>query len=254
MAKRRPHQRAAREREAPEGAVFDRTKAALLEAFVRAPQRQALKEAQAGNPEAMEAFRKHWLDALPGNDKYLRAFDDAMEEAAALAEAVHGMDAAGYERETIEQARGDAEAAREVIDLFLAALHSGHMSDALRYYMIERLTEILAGVTADKALGLKRPAQRPKKGERELEREAQIAACDLLLERAGVKGKEERNATGPRRGSLDRATIQSLRKAHQPMRGLADDRLVEVAGAMRGKVADYFPQTSDSKPTRIRGR
>ncbi len=149
-----------------------------------------------------------------------------------------------YREETIARAlAGDAEAGREALKLCVFGLDANNMPADLRFYLAERITEVLEGVPLGKALCIVKGRGRPK--EPHPQWRLQLGALAALLTQRGYRPQEVCVAMCDQRSALhnlplDESDAHSIRVQCTPMQRIDSEDLLRLAG-LYGKVLSKYP-------------
>jgi hypothetical protein len=138
---------------------------------------------------------------------------------------------------------GDVEAGHEALRICRTCLDSNNMPSDLRFYLAERITELLDGVPPGKALCIAKERGRPKDPFPEWRQE--LGALAALLTQRGYRPQEVCVAMCDQRAalhdlSLDESDAHSIRVQWGPMQRIDSVMLVHLAGRY-GEVLPKYP-------------
>jgi hypothetical protein len=138
---------------------------------------------------------------------------------------------------------GDDKSGYAALKLCRDGLDANALSAPLRFYLAERLTEVLDGVRPDKALCIHKGPGRPKDPLPEWQKE--LGAFAALLTRRGYKPQQVAEAMCDQRSMihnrmLDMSDAHGIRVTWAPMQDLGEDDLSLLAGPY-GKVLPKYP-------------
>ncbi len=150
-----------------------------------------------------------------------------------------------YREETINRAlAGDAEAGLEALRLCRSGLDANNLPADLRFYLAERITELLDGVRPDKALFIARDRGRPRDPFPEWQQH--LGALAALLSKRGYGPKQIALALCDQRAAindkpLEESDAHAIRSTWKPMQSLDVDLLLHLAGPYRKVLSEYPP-------------
>ena len=138
---------------------------------------------------------------------------------------------------------GDAEAGLAALQICRAGLDSNNMPSDLRFFLAERITEVLDGVPLGKALCIVKGRGRPKDPVPEWRQ--QLGALAALLTQRGYRPQEVCVAMCDQRSALhnlplDESDAHSIRVQWRPMQFIDSETLVLLAG-LYGEVLSKYP-------------
>ena len=148
-----------------------------------------------------------------------------------------------YRRATIEAAlAGDAEAGTEALKLCRSGLDDNNLHADLRYYLAERITDVLDGMKPEHALRIAKPRGRPADPLPDWQQE--LGAFAALLKRRGYKPQQIAVAMCDQRAAvhdkpLEESDAHAIRKTWEPMQQMEQQDLEDCAGPYKNKIAEY---------------
>ena len=150
-----------------------------------------------------------------------------------------------YREETIARAlAGDAEAGLEALKLCRSGLDANNMPADLRFYLAERITQLLDGVPANKALCIARDRGRPRDPFPEWQQH--LGALAALLSQRGYKPNKIAVALCDQRAAVDEKPLEEsdahrIRATWRPMQRLDVELLMHLAGPYWKVLSEYPP-------------
>lgn len=152
-----------------------------------------------------------------------------------------------YQAECIKRAlEGDAKAGLDVLRMCRDGLDNGQLSGDLAYYLAERITDLLNGISPDRALRIFEQRGPGKPANPFPDWQQHLGAFAALLSQRGYKPKEVATAMCDQRAwihdkPLEDADAHRIRKKWRPMLEMDADLLERLTGPYWEILSQYPP-------------